>query len=297
MIGILDPAILLPLDSERTEDSLCEDIEMVIRSCRSHNIHLVRIEPYWRYLWKTLGDPLEKQASPPTRRSIQQLRKLGNKDLLPPLPDDFVRVWGFHHLFGIAPLGEEWKERLTRSTLRAVLSGEETIMFVRLLEGRNLTIHKAENVTLDEITRWVLHIQPKRIGPIQILCVSHCRNLDLHWTSRFDWRLPAEEDGAKYPFCPSEAWWKGSVEAHRTKESRPCWADKLGNFWARPNMPGGRGYHWDVYLDAPGLAARLGFQQLNITAFGGPQKEGVPGSIHHPPEVQAMLKNRKGWSC
>src|SRR5262249_39297119 len=86
---------------------------------------------------------------------------------------------------------------------------------IQLVLGRNFASHAAADCTLDEITRWVLHVQPKGIGHRQILCVHHPRNLRERWTARFDWRLPSSSDGARYPFCPPAHWWKGKTPAHR----------------------------------------------------------------------------------
>src|SRR5690606_40189945 len=66
----------------------------------------------------------------------------------------------------------------------------------------------------------LLHVQPRGVGPRQVLCIHHPRNLRERWTSRFDWRLPTTSDGARYPFCVPRQWWKGSTTAFRTVSDR-----------------------------------------------------------------------------
>lgn len=157
-------------------------------------------------------------------------------------------------------------------------------------EGRGSSLH--------ENTRWVLHIQPKALGHRQVLFVHHPRNLDLRWTTRFDWRLPAEHDRARYPFCPPPRWWKSSTPAARTVESKPAWVDALGNGWARPAISGGAGYHWDVFISAPSTRRSVGLSQINVVQFGAPEGEGAPGDLHHVPTDKAGRVNKdRGWNC
>jgi hypothetical protein len=96
------------------------------------------------------------------------------------------------------------------------------------------------------------------------------------WTARFDWRLPGSGSGVLYPFVPPVEWWKGSSVAFRTVSSKHAWVDIDGNGWARPNIPNGAGYHWDVYVNT-----QYGQNQINVVEFGAPQSEGMPGQIHH----------------
>jgi hypothetical protein len=158
---------------------------------------------------------------------------------------------------------------------------ETVIMFVRRKVGRNLITHRAGNSTLDENLRWVLHIQPPVIGHQQILCVHHSRNLSEKWTCRYDWRLPSDGDGATYPFRPADNWWKPSTVAFRTVKAKIAWIDRDGNGWARPNIPGGAGYHWDVFIHSQTWLDEVGARHINVVAFGVPPSEGKAGSIHH----------------
>ncbi|MDC0711748.1 hypothetical protein POL68_24985 [Stigmatella sp. ncwal1] len=186
---------------------------------------------------------------------------------------------------------------MASATLRAIVSGEDVVVLTRRVVGRNLKTHAAGGTTLEENTRWILHVQPKNIGHRQILCVHHPRNLSERWTARFDWRLPAVSDGARYPFCPPDNWWKASTSAIRTISSKPAWIDKRGTGWARPNIPNGAGYHWDVFIRENALEQAVGLSQINVVAFGAPPDEGAPGQLHHEPGEKAGKLTGTGWSC
>lgn len=297
MIGLLDPALFLP----RSDPEVERDLERVIQSCREHAIQLVPLDEYWRDLWTDFARPLERQLGPSARRSVQQLRKLAEASTLyvPALSSGAGKAWwaGFSQLFGPQALGVSWEEKMARATLRAAISAREVVMLTRRVLGRNLASHAAAESTLDETTRWMLHVQPKGIGHRQILCVHHPRNLRERWTARFDWRLPSSSDDARYPFCPPAYWWKGATPAHRTIESKPAWLDKHGNGWARPNISQGAGYHWDVFIQPPSLQQAVGLQQINVVEFGAPRREGNPGQLHHVPDAKLGKPTGTGWSC
>ncbi len=170
-------------------------------------------------------------------------------------------------------------------------------MFCRRVNGRNLVIHTAGNSTLHENTRWVLHVQPSGVGPRQVLCVYHPRNLREPWTARFDWRLPTVADGARYPFCVPNDWWKGSITAFRTVASRHAWVDAHDNGWARPNINGGAGYHWDVFIHNAPAQQAIGVAQINVVEFAAPSTERNPGHLHHVPSAKQAAVTDAGWSC
>jgi len=297
VIGLLDPALFLP----RSDPEVERDLERVIQSCREHAIQLVPLDEYWRDLWTDFARPLERLLGPSARRAVQQLRKLAEASTLyvPALSSGAGKAWcaGFSQLFGPQALGAPWEEKMACATLRAVIADHEVVMLTRRVPGRNLAAHAAAGSTLDETTRWILHVQPKGIGHRQILCVHHPRNLRERWTARFDWRLPSSSDGARYPFCPPAYWWKGATPAHRTIESKPAWQDKHGNGWARPNISQGAGYHWDVFIQSPTLQQSVGLQQINVVEFGGPLREGNPGQLHHVPDAKLGKPTGTGWSC
>ena len=82
-------------------------------------------------------------------------------------------------------------------------------------------------------------------------------------------------------------------------ESKPCWIDRHGNGWARPNINAGASYHWDVYINNPNHVALVGLNQVNVVQFGAPAGEGKAGWIHHVPGDKAGKINleKRGWSC
>lgn len=141
---------------------------------------------------------------------------------------------------------------------------------------------------------WNLRVQVPGVELRRVPAVANRRNITVPWTTRFDEKLPAENEAA-FPFCPPSDWLKSNVRAFETHQSRPAWLDAKGNHWACPAT--GWGYHWDVYLESR-LADGYGLDQLNIVRWGAPSEEGATGSIHHvPKEKKQSLKKRTGWSC
>lgn len=278
MIGLLDPALFHP----RSHVEIQQDFDNLNKACRQHGIVVPVIEEYWNELWTQFGAPLERQTScPSAKRAIQETRKASERAriVIPRLSHNAGRVWmlGFQQLFGQPPFNNNWKRRMAETTIRALATGEDVVLFTRRVLGRNLNIHTSGNSVLEENTRWVLHVQPTGIGHKQVLCIYHPRNLTDRWTSRFDWRLPGNGSGVPHPFVPPAAWWKGSTVAFRTISSKHAWVDCAGNGWARPNIPNGAGYHWDVYLNS--TTSRV--NQINVVEYGAPSTEGMPGHIHH----------------
>ncbi|MCA9708596.1 MAG: hypothetical protein KDK70_22290 [Myxococcales bacterium] len=302
MIGLLDPALLLPRGANSTgEQQLTQEVDEIVRICRDHRIELPALDEYWDELWGGLGRALQRTlVDHRAQRALDELRRLGRPPTMRPLDPWCGRVYGFRQLF--CDLGEagDWTDRMTRAVLRATLVGRPTVLLVRRMLGRNLERHASAESVIEEPTRWVVQLHVRGAAPRVVPCVHHRRNLvdDLRWTTRFDWRLPGQADGARYPFCPPTHWWKRRVEAVRTMESRPVWLDRLGGGWARPNIRGGSGYHWDVYITDAELAERIGLTQLNIVEFGAPAAQGRPGFIHHlPGKKKARLRDDTGWSC
>ena len=286
MIGIIDPALFLP----REEQSIVHELDTVIESCRKNNVRLVGFKEYWTPLWMELGRQLSLTYGPNVRSILHELQKREE-------PDNGLRLrtaaeaWkrGFTQLFGIPELSPAWENRIASAMLRAAQMDNTVILFTRRMKGRNLTSHSASDVTLDENTRWILHLSLEGLGARQVRCVYHSRNLIHPWTSRFDWRLPAESDGGKYPFVPPEQWWKGSVESIRTVCSKPCWLDKEKNGWARPNIVRGAGEHWDLFIRDKNQQTEIGLSQINVVQY--PHKSKTPGNIHHIPTDKAGKLN------
>jgi hypothetical protein len=297
MIGILDPAFLLVRD----ENEVMQSLEFVLRACKEHNIELTPLKEYWNPLWRDLGRDLELHLTARGKSALQQLRRSAPNadDHIAPLTLTACSAWrrGFTVLFGAPHLDPRWVERMALAVIRGVSSGLPVVMFCRRVLDRNLIIHSAENSTLYESKRWALYVQPRGLGPVQVICVHHPRNFREKWTSRFDWRLPTISDGARYPFCVPGDWWKGSTIAFRTISAKHAWLDANGNGWARPNINGGAGYHWDVYIRDPALKHAIGVDQINIVEYGAPPLEGLPGHLHHVPTNKEHTVNDAGWSC
>lgn len=301
MLGVLDPALLLPrVDGETRIEA---ELDTVMRICQVGKIEIPALEEYWPDLWKQHGSALERSlSSRRARQTLTELRKRGRSAHgLPPLQPVSGHVYGLQQMFALEALGHGWLVRMTRALARATATGTPTVLITRRMLGRNLELRQAGNSRLEEVTRWVLYLHLSSIPPCSVYCFHHPRNASkpLRWTTRYDWRLPSSWDGARYPFCPPTTWHKGSVAAVSTKASKPAFVDAKGNGWARPNINDGQGHHWDVYIADVDLAERIGLDQLNITAFGNPPKETeAPGSIHHTPtKKQGRLRDDSGWTC
>lgn len=296
VIAILDPALLWRAPGEHV-DALEQAMRLALQICVRIDARVPMLEEYWRDLWLELGAPLERASLPAQRRAIQEVRKLGKPaDDFPPLRTPTGRVYGLRQLFTIGGTPDPWCERMTNALARATATGARVVLLARRIVGRDLVLHSAGHSQLLESRRWVLQLHLQGRPPAQVSCLHHPRNWDLPWTTRFDWRLPAVQDGATHPFCPPQHWWKASTSAVSTMESRTVWLDAHGRGWARPNTPGS-GHHWDVYLREPALVDRVGLSQLNIIEFGDPS-EGRAGHLHHVPSAKkGRLKSRVGWPC
>lgn len=294
MIGLIDPAFFLPRPSSQVE----RELNGVIQICRMHRILVEPMEEYWPRLWRSLARDLEPKLSRTGKEALRQLRQLGAKHqlYLSPMTETQGRAWrsGFRQLFAASVMGESWEEEMAAAAIRILCSGHNLVLITRRIVDRNYIAHAAGHSIIEENTRWALHVQPRNIGYRQVLCIYNARNLEVTWTTRFDWRLPSEGNGRPYPFCPPENWWKRSIPAVRTTQSKPAWRDKFENGWARPSMPLGAGHHWDVFLGSR-CAATVGLDQINVVEFGS--SEGIPGHLHHLPDDKAGRVTGVGWNC
>lgn len=277
------------------------DLERALLTIREHSLEVASLEEYWPELWISIVQPFEKDAPRRVVDALRELRKCARPSKIPRLSGPpRGHAYGLRQLFAEPALGVDWVERMTMALARVISSGRRVTLLVRSLVGRNVEVREAADCRLFEHTRWVVRLHISGSEPTAMRCVHHPRNLrdGLDWTTRFDWRLPARADSARYPFCPPAGWWRKSVAAVVTHASRPAWADACGRYWARPNIPGGAGHHWDVFITDPALQQRIGLSQLNIIEFGAPAKEGAPGAIHHTPTGKAgRVKSDPGWGC
>ncbi len=289
MIAILDPALFAVRGDVRVGE-----LDAINLMCRRDGLRIPRLSEYWDPLWTEFGRPFEQSLPAQAKHALQQLRANGSDDGDIPAFDD-AKVWrrGFSQMFG--SLHSDWMKRMALAIARAASTEQPVVLLTRKVVGRNTQLRVAGGTTLEEITRWVVYVQPKRVGPKSVPCVHHPRNLIHRWTTRLDWRLPAREDSARYPFCPPLQWSIHTTQVCRTVESKPAWVDCQGNGWARPNIAGGVGNHWDVFIRVPTLEQRIGLSQINVVEFGSP--EGRVGDIHHVPADKKPYLKDVGWSC
>ena len=297
---ILDPALFLtrvPGQLSADEDvEIRQLIDDAVRVCRQHGYEVVAAGAYWKKLQQDLVRPLERAGSPQLRAGLDTLRSLAKPRNLPvPPAGSRKKVWGVKQLFGWPRLGQDWLELMETVLVGCALLGESFMLLARQFEGRNQQTHASGRCELVEKTRWRLYIQVTGQPPLTLPCIRNLRNLSIDWTQRFDERLPAQSDGARFPFCPPEHWWRRHVVSCRTVQSKPAWVDARGNGWARPATGGGR--HWDVYIEDPNVAETIGLDQLNIVQWEA-RPEGKVGHIHHvPTEKKSRLADTAGWSC
>lgn len=299
MIAVIDPAFFVGRTHDAVgEAALRHDIRAILSFRQATDARLVAADDYWPTLWQELISPLQ-QAFPRLMSDFGELRKAGVKHQLQPLVGSH-RFWGFVPMFqhALLPLNQSWPDRMARSIIRMHISlGERIVLIVRPIEGRNIRRHGTGNSILDETTRWQLYFQSQEPRPVSVACVNRPRHVKLPWTIRFDWRLPSMEDNARYPFCPPYHWGHPSVAAVGTHSAKPAFIDARGYGWARPNIAGGTGYHWDVFISDPQEVKRVGVDQINVVEYGAPATEGLPGSLHHVPKNKQHLVNDCGWTC
>ncbi|HEX5747629.1 MAG TPA: hypothetical protein VFZ09_15385 [Archangium sp.] len=297
---ILDPALFLTQVPDRL--SADEDAELTrlvadaVRVCRQRGYQVVAAGPYWKRMQQELVRPLERVGGRELKAGLDTLRSLAVPQNLPVAPaGSRKKVWGVKQLFDWPRLGSGWLEQMEQLLIGCALLGGPFILLVRHFEGRNQKTYATGRCELVEKMRWRLYIQVTGQPQCTIPCIRNPRNLLVDWTQRFDESLPAQSDGARFPFCPPEKWWRRHVEPFRTMQSKPAWIDVRDNGWARPATGGGR--HWDVYIADPKLAESIGLGQLNIVQWEV-RPEGKIGDIHHTPTgKQSRLADTTGWSC
>jgi hypothetical protein len=297
VIVVLDPALFLASQGGLAwdEDALRRSLDDVLRICQTlaPSACIPDYYPYWGRLQRELVSPLRLTCrNPRTKRAIDQLSHCTGTIQFPPAPTSVTT--DLHQLYDWAPLAPSWLEVMNRVVLGCSLA-DDTILVVRLSEGRNLTKHVATVGTgsceLLEKRVWAVTLTaPNR--QLRVPCVCNQRNVNIPWTARFDDQLPAHEDGARYPFYPPSSW-ENSGTAWRVRESRPCWLDSQGNAWARPATPA-PSYHWDVFL-AKAQRDRIGVNEINVVRYGALPANGAPGFLHHIPKDKASHVSDRGW--
>lgn len=298
MIVVLDPAFfVLNGPPEQEERRIKADVSQIREFLDTTKSALLDHPDLKRPLWEKLIRPLGRFSS--LKLPLEELRKRLQTRKLPPTPAK-LKVWGFRQLFDGQPgLDAAWTDRMSTVLAQTASTGEETVLLTRLRVDRNLKRHQSHASALDEPTRWRLILGASGWpAPRSVYCVQRKRHVDQPWTIRYDHRLPCEADGAAYPFCPAPDWRSSRRVVVTTHLSKPAFIDALGHAWARPNISGGAGFHWDVFLPEGKLAESIGLDQLNIVAFGAPPTEGAPGSVHHVPAKKAHKLNEDArWRC
>jgi len=305
VIGVLDPKLFEwgtptgPLTLAE-ETSFTRTIRDVIRTARDCNVKLLTAGEYWQRLWADFVTPLQARLrTPEGRQVVAELRKVGGRSTSYPSAPPATRVWGFQTMFGPNALPAGWEKRMADAVSRGVAAGQPVVLFARLVPGRNLIVHEGkQHVRIDEVTWWRLYVRtpgsPRHVG---IDCIRDATQIRRPWTIRIDPRLPTSKDGVKYPYCLPSDWHRGRCVVVATKASVPAWVDATGRGWTRPNIPGGAGYHWDVFFSDPALIASIGVDQVNIVEVGAPTAEGSPGSLHHVPTKKKAKVTDTGWGC
>ena len=296
MIGIVDPALFLSEQPGKLapgeEERLDRLLRCVVRVHTEFRLTLPALPSYIDKLKREMLAPLQKIA---TTRQFQATLDYFRASLVSanlPRPEHLT-IWGLKELFTWSRLDPGWLVELERTLALAINSHEPIVLLTRYVEGRNLRIHRVARCELEEKTRWRIRVQRNLADPRPVDCVRDPRNIRVPWTIRYDERLPAAEDQARYPFYPPAAWDDETTPAYRTRQSKPAWIDAGGNAWVRPATGGG--YHWDVFVGNSGLAEKLGLDQLNIVQFDAPLSEGKPGHIHHVPEDKKSRLRDLGW--
>lgn len=310
MIALLDPFLFVrsidsasaPL-SDEIDECLATDLKDTLGALRASRAELAAIDDYWEHLWREIIAPLERRVrNRDTKQALQELRKLGRSFTgLAAAPEE-IRVWGFHTMFGAQTgLSEVWERRMQDAASRVLLCGHKVLLLTRLIEGRNLRVHNGRrDVIIDEITRWHLSVRfPGDPYHRRIPCIRSKEQIEREWTIRLDERLPTNRDGVPYPYCIPERWWRRDTQVVTTMNSVPVWMDAAQRGWTRPNIPGGRGYHWDVFLTGTMTIEQYNLEYLNITQWGGvPDKEErAPGTIHHIKGDKGKTPKGPGWAC
>jgi hypothetical protein len=306
VIALLDPAMFVwgapDSDLSRADEAKLEALlGLALQAARAANARITPVETYWNTMWRELVEPLRKRLQTSSARAaIDELRKRAGQPTTFPAAPPSTRVWGFLTMFGhIATMPAAWVDRMASAASQAIASGQPVMLLVRLVPSRNMAIHTGkQHVMIEEVTRWRLYV--RLLGAAShtpIDCVRSPAQVRRPWTIRYDERLPTSADHARYAFCLPPDWHRGRITAVGTRASVPAWLDAVGRAWTRPNIPGGAGYHWDVFLEDPEDVAAVGTAQLNVVAYGAPPAEGIPGDLHHVPTDKQGRVRDVGWSC
>jgi|688.fasta_scaffold153312_2 hypothetical protein len=290
-IALLDPMLFL-----HTPHISLDELTELNHVMRTYKMEIPLAPFYWKKFQSECVRPLHARVDRDYLAALDQLRHHSKELHLPALPSK-VSVWSFRNLFSKLE-DTTWLDVMPRIAAQCSMTGKPTVVLSRLLNGRNVREHSSSDANcINEKTIWNLRVQlvPGQVARIPIVCTR--RNISVPWSCRFDDKLPADTDGATFPFCPSPDWENNpSLTVCRTHQSRPAWVDSKGNHWAEPSTPDPQ--HWDVYLNSE-MHELYGINQLNICKSQAPLPFGkAAGDIHHvPKDKKPRLRQTAGWSC
>ncbi|MEX3004390.1 hypothetical protein [Serratia fonticola] len=291
---LIDPYIFLPAkggdyNAEKVR-KIKDSLKRLLNINRHFRYEIIVDQAQWKILEreyiKNLTDSFGDNELNTALISLRQIIKKVNITTA-----EHIRTWGVKPLFYnfASKEDEEFGNSLACSAFYCISQYNRAYLFVEESFGRNLIEHSTAHSKIKERLRWRIYISSIGLnGAVPVVCISSVRNLQIPWTSRYDYFLP---DSGGYSFIPPVNWHLRSTTAVVTKQSKPVFLDILGNGWANPNTPG-QAYHWDVYLNDPKWIGERGTDQINVTRYGVPPSQGVSGTIHHVPSKKSGLAKK-----
>jgi hypothetical protein len=241
-------------------------------------------DEWWKELIADFVKPFVA-SFPELKDVVFGFNQLIAREKLPRIAGHYA-VWGFQNLFG--HLGQEWSNKAIQITIRSVQKDPNTIILTRLTPGRNIS---GNNKLI-----WDLRIKTNGAPVWRINCICCKRNIVNPCTCRLPESLPLKADNAEFPFCVHPDWQKASTILTGTATGgKTGFVDTHGNCWVEPRIQ--PSYHYDVFLSGPNQSS-YGLAQINITKWGVPPAQGLPGDLHHVPKgKKSRLRSTKGWRC
>lgn len=288
---LIDPYIFLPFQGTGYNIEKVNKIKKSLKNLliinRSYNYDIVVDNNTWRFIEKKyIRELTQSFGDNELNTALLSLRSVMKKVEL--TSNACIRTWGIKPLFNNLSSTEDisFGDSLALIATHCIQQYGQAFLFIDESLGRNIIKHQSVNSKLIERLRWRVYISCAGLrGALPVPCITSKRNLDIPWTTRYDYYLP---DSGKYAFVPPVKWHLRRTDAVGTKKSKPVFLDNNQNGWANPNTPG-QAYHWDVYLNNPKWIKERGEEQINITRYEAPQSQGIPGTIHHVPNKKSGL--------
>src|SRR5262249_37809039 len=144
MIVIVDPSFLwtageqgaLSTDEERTLGTVVSDLVSI---CFKRGDRIPGADWYWGRLQREIIRPLDRRVnSPQLKRGLDTLHAHTRRFEIPERPGQGrTQIWGARVLFGWNGLHPDWLAVMERLLIGCTQLPEETVLFTRLIEGRN----------------------------------------------------------------------------------------------------------------------------------------------------------------